>query len=88
MKLKNMTNKLVTICGVNILPGKTEAIPDEFSKNGVVDFFVKTNRLTVVAEKTTRKTTSGKKSDDKTAGNQEDPTGNQEGGTPSEGGQE
>ncbi len=54
MKLKNLTSKLVTVCGVNILPGETQNVPDAVCKgNDVVDFFLQTNRLAAVAERST-----------------------------------
>lgn len=52
MKLKNLTNKLITVGGVNILPGETQNVPDALCKgNGVVDFFLKTSRLAAVADR-------------------------------------
>ncbi len=52
MKLKNLTTKLITVGGVNILPGETQNVPDALCKgNGVVDFFLKTNRLAAATER-------------------------------------
>lgn len=52
MKLKNLTNKLITVGGVNILPSETQNVPDALCKgNGVVDFFLKTNRLAAMADR-------------------------------------
>lgn len=81
MKLKNLTNKLITVGGVNILPGKTQNVPDALCKgNGVVDFFLKTNRLAAAAERgaSQNKGKNGKPGKQEPPSNPENEGGNEE----------
>ena len=51
MKLKNNSGKIVCVGDVNILPGKTEVVSDDFAQNIVVDRLVEMKKLSIVKEK-------------------------------------
>lgn len=53
MKLTNKTGKIVTVCGIKLLPGETQRMDDSLM-NDAVQFLVDTNRLAIVAEKATK----------------------------------